>query len=90
MVGATLVFAVSSALSKWLVDIYPVGEVLFTRSAVSLLACALVILPQTGLAVFHTTRRRDHVMRSLTQSVSQTFLLIAFSFLPLASAAPRS
>jgi drug/metabolite transporter (DMT)-like permease len=86
MVGATLVFAVSSALSKWLVDIYPVGEVLFTRSAVSLAACALVILPQTGLAVFHTTRRRDHVMRSLSQSVSQTFLIIAFSLMPLASA----
>jgi len=38
MVGATIVFAISSALSKWLVDIYPVGEVLFTRSGVSLIA----------------------------------------------------
>src|SRR5262245_17270681 len=79
MVGATIVFAVSSAISKWLVDIYPVGEVLFTRSGISFIACALFILPQTGLAVFHTKRRRDHVMRSLSQSVSQTFLIIAFS-----------
>ena len=86
MVGATIVFAVSSATSKWLVDIYPVGEVLFTRSAISLIACAAFILPQTGLAVFHTNRRRDHVMRSLSQSVSQTFLIIAFSLMPLASA----
>src|SRR5262245_48251731 len=45
MVGATLVFAASSATSKWLVDTYPVGEVLFTRAAVSLIACALFILP---------------------------------------------
>jgi len=86
MVGATLVFAISSATSKWLVDIYPVGEVLFTRSGISLIACALVILPQTGLAVFHTQRRRDHVMRTLSQTFSQTFLIIAFSLMPLASA----
>jgi len=86
MVGATLVFAVSSAVSKWLVDTYPVGEVLFTRSGISLIACALFILPQTGPAVFRTQRRRDHVMRSLSQAVSQTFLIIAFSLMPLASA----
>ena len=86
MVGATLVFAVSSAVSKWLVDTYPVGEVLFTRSGISLIACALFILPQTGLAVFRTRRRRDHVMRSLSQAVSQTLLIIAFSMMPLASA----
>ena len=86
MVGATIVFAMSSAVSKWLVDIYPVGEVLFTRSGLSLIACALVILPQTGLAVFHTSRRRDHVMRTLSQTFSQTCLIIAFSLMPLASA----
>jgi len=86
MVAATIAFAISSAISKWLVDIYPVGEVLFTRAGVSLAACALVILPQTGLAVFHTQRRRDHVMRSLSQTVSQTFLIVAFSLMPLASA----
>ena len=37
MIGATSVFAMSSATSKWLVDIYPVGEVLFTRSGLSLI-----------------------------------------------------
>ena len=86
MVGATIVFAMSSATSKWLVATYPVGEVLFTRAGVSLIACALFILPQTGLAVFHTNRRRDHVMRSLSQTFSQTCLIIAFSLMPLASA----
>jgi drug/metabolite transporter (DMT)-like permease len=86
MVGATIVFAMSSAVSKWLVDIYPVGEVLFTRSGLSLIACALFILPQTGLAVFHTNRRRDHVLRTLSQTFSQTCLIIAFSLMPLASA----
>jgi drug/metabolite transporter (DMT)-like permease len=86
MVGATIIFAFSSASSKWLVATYPVGEVLFTRGGVSFLACALFILPQTGLAVFGTARRRDHVMRAFSQATSQTFLIIAFSLMPLASA----
>src|SRR5262245_37545349 len=85
MVGATIVFAMSSAVSKWLVDIYPVGEVLFTRSGLSLIVCALFILPQTGLAVFHTNRRRDHVLRTLSQTLYQTCLILAFSRMPMAS-----
>src|SRR5262245_32498699 len=86
MVSATIVFAVSSAVSKWLVASYPVGEVLFTRTSVALLTCALFILPQTGLAVFRTRRLGHHVLRSVSQGCSQTFLLIAFSLMPLAGA----
>jgi len=86
MVSATIVFAVSSAISKWLVASYPVGEVLFTRTSVALLTCALFILPHTGLAVFRTQRLRHHVLRSVSQGCSQTFLLIAFSLMPLAGA----
>jgi drug/metabolite transporter (DMT)-like permease len=86
MIGATIVFAASSATSKWLVATYPIGEVLFTRSLVSLLACALFILPSTGMAVFRTNRLRHHVLRSFSQFCSQTFLIIAFSLMPLASA----
>jgi drug/metabolite transporter (DMT)-like permease len=86
MIGATIVFAVSSAVSKWLVASYPIGEVLFTRTAVALLTCALFIMPQAGLAVFRTRRLPHHVMRSVSQGFSQTFLLIAFSLMPLAGA----
>jgi drug/metabolite transporter (DMT)-like permease len=86
MVGATIVFAASSACSKWLVATYPVGEVLFTRSVVSLIACALVILPTSGLVVFRTSRLRHHVARSFSQFVSQSCLIIAFSLMPLAGA----
>jgi drug/metabolite transporter (DMT)-like permease len=86
MVAATIVFAVSSAVSKWLVASYPIGEVLFTRTAVALLTCALFILPHTGLTVFRTRRLRHHVLRSVSQGCSQMFLLIAFSLMPLAGA----
>jgi drug/metabolite transporter (DMT)-like permease len=86
MVGATIMFAASSAVSKWLVASYPIGEVLFTRTAVALVTCALFIMPTTGFAVFRTRRLPHHVMRSVSQGFSQTFLLIAFSLMPLAGA----
>jgi drug/metabolite transporter (DMT)-like permease len=86
MLGATVMFAGSSAISKWQVAIYPVGEVLFIRSSVSLICCALLILPRTGLAVFHTGRLHHHGIRALSQACSQSFIVIAFSLMPLAGA----
>ena len=86
MMAATVLFAVSSAIAKWQVAIYPVGEVMFFRSFSSLMVCAAVILPVTGLSVFATRRPRDHLARGLSQSISQTFTVIAFSLMPLAGA----
>jgi drug/metabolite transporter (DMT)-like permease len=86
MVVATILFAGASAASKWLVSIYPVGEVLFLRSLSSFMAGAAVILPVSGLSVYATHRPRDHILRGLSQSISQLALLIAFSLMPLAGA----
>jgi drug/metabolite transporter (DMT)-like permease len=86
MVIATVLFASASAASKWLVAVYPVGEVLFLRSLSSLVALAMVMLPVTGLSVFATARPRDHILRGLSQSISQLALLLAFSLMPLAGA----
>jgi drug/metabolite transporter (DMT)-like permease len=86
MIVATILFSVASAASKWLVAIYPVGEVLFLRSLSSFIACAVVMLPVTGLSVYATRRPRDHAARGLSQSISQLCLLLAFSLMPLAGA----
>ena len=86
MVIATVLFSSASAASKWLVAIYPIGEVLFLRSLSSLVACAVVMLPVTGLSVFATHRVAAHLGRGLSQSISQAALLIAFSLMPLAGA----
>ncbi len=86
MIGATVLFALSSAIAKWQVAIYPVGEVMFFRSFSSLAVCAAVVLPFTGLSVFATRRPRDHIARGLSQSISQTFTVIAFWLMPLAGA----
>jgi drug/metabolite transporter (DMT)-like permease len=86
MLVATILFAGSSALSKWLVATYPIGQMLFMRAAAALVGSSLVILPVTGLAVFRTKRLRDHTLRSVSQACAQSFLVIAFSLMPLASA----
>jgi drug/metabolite transporter (DMT)-like permease len=86
MLAASILFQISSALSKWLVATYPVGETLFIRGVTSLVVASLVILPVSGLGVFRTKRLHDHVLRNLSQSTAQTFVVIAFSMMPLAGA----
>jgi drug/metabolite transporter (DMT)-like permease len=86
MIGATVMLAISNALSKWVVAIYPVGEVMFARSLSSLLVCSAFMLPMTGLSVFATRRVRDHLARGTSQAISQTFTVLAFSMMPLAGA----
>ncbi|MGH6728331.1 MAG: DMT family transporter [Pseudolabrys sp.] len=86
MLGATVMFAISSALSKWQVGSYSFAEVLFFRAVMSLIACAALILPRTGLTVFRTNRLRDHAGRSATQAVAQSLIIIAFSLMPLGGA----
>jgi drug/metabolite transporter (DMT)-like permease len=44
------------------------------------------MLPATGLSVFATRRVRHHLARGLSQAISQTFTVIAFSLMPLAGA----
>ena len=56
MVISGVVFTASSAASKWLIALYPIGEVLFTRTAVALIAIASFVLPAAGFAVYRTTR----------------------------------
>src|SRR5260370_31942466 len=75
MLVATILFAGSSALSKWLVATYPIGEMLFVRAPAALVGSSLVILPPTGLGGFRTKRLRDHMLRRVSQSCRQTFLV---------------
>jgi drug/metabolite transporter (DMT)-like permease len=86
MLLATIMFAGSSALSKWLIATYPIGETLFMRTATSLVVVSLVILPVSGLQVFRTKRLHDHLFRNISQGIAQAFIIIAFSLMPLASA----
>jgi len=86
MISAGAIFSFSSAASKWLVETYPVGEVLFSRAFVSLILFSAFALPTAGIAVFRTHKPGAHLLRGMSQSTSQSLLLIAFSMMPLASA----
>src|SRR5437762_5234980 len=82
MIASGAVFNCANAASKWLVESYPIGEVLFSRSLVALISMAIFILPTAGLVVFRTKRLRAHGMRACSQVGSQTMLLLAFSLMP--------
>lgn len=84
MLTATVLFQISSVLSKWLIETYPVGEMLLMRAVSSLAVSSLAILPVTGLVVFRTRRLHDHLLRNVSQSLAQVFLVIAMSTMPLA------
>ena len=86
MVAAGLIFSFSSAASKWLVETYPPGEVLFQRVFISLILFTGFAFWTVGPSVMRTRRHGAHVLRSMSQFTSQTLLLIAFSMMPLASA----
>jgi drug/metabolite transporter (DMT)-like permease len=86
ILSATFVFTCTSALSKWLIATYPIGEVAFLRAFTPLIGLSLFVLPRMGLTVFRTKKLKGHLLRGATQSCSQVFLLIAFSLMPLASA----
>jgi drug/metabolite transporter (DMT)-like permease len=86
MVLATVLFSVASAMTKWLVGLYPVGEVVFTRSLASFVVCAAIMLPMTGFRVYATRRPRDHLGRGVSQAISQTLFALAFTLMPLAGA----
>ncbi|MCC6889691.1 MAG: DMT family transporter [Hyphomicrobiales bacterium] len=86
MIAATVLLAVAAAIAKWQAEIYPVGEVMFIRSLAGLVVCAVLVLPVSGLAVFATRRPGAHLARGLSQSISQTFTVIAVSLMPLAGA----
>ena len=86
MISATALFAGSSAISKLLVVTYPIGEVLFARNIVGIVLLGAFILPRLGLTVFETRKLPSHLARSVSQCCSQTFILLAFSMMPLAGA----
>ena len=86
MLGATVLFAGSSAVSKWQIERYSFIEIVFLRTFTSLLTCFVLLVPRTGLKVFRTERLGGHAVRNVTQAVAQCLIIIAFGLMPLAGA----
>lgn len=86
MLGATLLFSASFAVSKWQVARYSFAEVLFFRSLGSLLICTLLIIPQCGLTVLRTHRLTGYIGRCVAQGVAQSCITIAVASMSLGGA----
>ncbi|HEV2574781.1 MAG TPA: DMT family transporter [Beijerinckiaceae bacterium] len=86
MILATVAFAATHAVSKWLIANYPIGQVMFSRSLVGLVVAGAILLPIHGFGVYGTKQPQNHIMRGLSQSLSQTFSVLAFGLMPLAGA----
>src|SRR5271157_3539006 len=86
-IGATLAFAVMSALIKAAAPVFPVSEVVFFRSifAMATLAAWLASRGEWPSAL-RTTRPLGHVGRSLAGSGGMFGNFLALSLLPLADA----
>lgn len=86
MLAATVMYAASTAIAKWQVATYSFAEVLFFRTAVSLVVVSALILPRYGKSVFRTQRLGDHAGRSVTQTLAQSSIVLALSLMPIAGA----
>src|SRR5260370_12493055 len=75
MLTATILFAGSSALSKWLVATYPIGEMLFVRAPAALIRPTPRVLTPAGAARFSTHRLPHPIPPALPPSCRAAFSL---------------
>ncbi len=85
-VTSTLVFTAMSTLIKLVSDRYPVGEIVFFRSALALIPVAAWVGWREFPFVFRTARFSGHVVRSIAGSISMFCGFSALSLLPIANA----
>ncbi len=81
---AMLCFAGMDAISKWLVADYPVGQMMWIRSALFLLFAWFVVRRQGMGAALRSKRPVLQAVRSLIAIVEGAIFVFAFRFLPLA------
>jgi drug/metabolite transporter (DMT)-like permease len=81
---AMLCFAGMDAISKWLVADYPVGEMMWIRSALFLLFAWFVVRRQGLRAALRSQRPILQAVRSLIAIVEGAVFVFAFRYLPLA------
>lgn len=86
VVAATLAFAIASALAKWLVQTYALGQVVFFRCLFSLVPVFVVVLVRRGRFVWRTQRFTGHLVRSVCGLLGMTGLFVSLSLLPMADA----
>jgi drug/metabolite transporter (DMT)-like permease len=84
---STLLFAVMSALVRWLGDSVPLGQVVFFRSAVAIVPVVIIYALRGELwAAVRTSRPFGHVSRGVVGAGGMFFNFAALARLPIADA----
>lgn len=86
MVLSLAVFTMSDAVSKWLTQSYPVGEIIFLRSFFIYLPIGLMVWRRRDGAALRLTGWRWHLLRAALFTASSFLIITSVKFLPLADA----
>jgi drug/metabolite transporter (DMT)-like permease len=86
MLMAVFLFGLNSAIGKWLVAKYPVGEMMLIRSSFTLLFLSPFIWNAGRAAFANAPRPRLQVLRVVLASLEVAMFFWAVSYLPLADA----
>src|SRR5262249_2516704 len=84
MLVAGFLFALNSAIGKWLVERYPVGEFMLVRSCFTLLFLSPFIWRAGRAAFANAPRPGLQVLRVVLGAVEVAMFFWAVSYLPLA------
>lgn len=84
--AATVLFAMMFAAIRWLGPMFPVGEIVFFRSALGACVVVTAALLSGGPILLTTTDIRSHALRSSAGTISMFCNFAAFTLLPLANA----
>jgi drug/metabolite transporter (DMT)-like permease len=85
-VAATLFFAVMFAAIRWLGPYFPLGEIVFFRSALGAGVVVSAALATEGPGLLATRRIGSHALRSIAGTMAMFCNFAAYTFLPLADA----
>ncbi|MEQ8194015.1 MAG: DMT family transporter [Rhodospirillales bacterium] len=86
MVGGGIVLVTQDALTKWLTDGYPVGEILFWRALFSFIPLLIFVWHQGSFTCLKTRRPGMQALRAIGMLGSASFIVVSFSLMPIADA----
>jgi drug/metabolite transporter (DMT)-like permease len=86
MLASVFLFSLQNVTVKWLAARYPTAEMVFFRSAFSLLPAAILVWRAGGPGILHTRRLPQHLLRAGFWGGSLGAAFVSYHLLPLADA----
>ncbi|MCB1739087.1 MAG: DMT family transporter [Gammaproteobacteria bacterium] len=86
MITGTFMLTCQDAVSKWLIDGFHAGEILFYRGLFAYLPIAVFAWRAGGLQALRSARPRANVLRALCNTAAGFTVISAYAFMPLADA----